>query len=144
MIRKMLPEDKEAVFEMMRPFYNSPAVINTASDEILYQDIEDATGSMPFLEGFVFEVDEKIAGYSMVSLSYSTEYGGLNIWIEDLYVKPEFRRMGLAKEFFKFIENKYKAVRYKLEVEDENEIAIEVYKSCGYKHLPYLIMSKEI
>ena len=146
LIRQMKSEDKNAVLDMMRIFYDSPAIIHKASDDILKKDIEDCIGDVPFIEGYIFEHDNEIAGYSMVAKSYSTEYGGICIWIEDLYMKPEYRGLGIGTQFFQFIENKYKdsAVRLRLEVEKDNSPAIHVYKKCGYNELPYIEMTKEI
>ena len=40
-IRAMQLEDMEEVVGMMRVFYDSPAVIHAAPDEILRQDVKD-------------------------------------------------------------------------------------------------------
>lgn len=144
-IRKFEKEDREAVFQMMRVFYNSEAVMHTAPDEILYKDIDDCLSELPFIEGFVFVEGEEIAGYAMTAKSYTTEYGGICIWVEDLYVKEKFRGSGIGSTFFSWIEEYYgkEAVRYKLEVELKNEKAISVYKRAGYEKLHYFVMSKE-
>lgn len=42
-IRAMLPKDKDAVLEMMREFYASPAVFSNGSEEIFKADIEQCT-----------------------------------------------------------------------------------------------------
>lgn len=146
LIREIKIEDREEVFRMMRVFYDSEAVMHTAPDVILYQDIDDCLSDLPFIEGFIFEEEGVLMGYSMVAPSYSTEYGGICIWIEDIYIKPEFRGRGIAKHFFAFLEKRFegKAVRYKLEVELENESAISVYERVGYHKLQYFVMSKEV
>ena len=66
--------------------------------------------------------------------------------IEYLYVRDDFRGKGIGGEFFDFIEKRYedKAVRYKLDVEDENVRAVSMYKKTGYDGLGYRIMSKEM
>lgn len=144
-IRNLEVRDREEVFKMMRVFYDSEVVLYTAPDEILYKDIDDCLSDLPFIEGYVFEEEGKLLGYAMVAKSYTTEYGGLLIFVEDLYVKEECRGLGIGSGFFNFIEEKYKgqAVRYKLEVEEENQNAISVYKKRGYNKLGYFIMSKE-
>lgn len=43
-IRKMTAGDKQAVIEMMRVFYTSPAVFSNGSENIFLQDIEACTG----------------------------------------------------------------------------------------------------
>lgn len=145
MIRKMIKEDTEEVMAMMRVFYDSPAVFHTSSDAVLRKDIEDCLSDMPLIHGYVFEVENQIAGYAMTALSYTTEYGGLCVWIEDLYFKPEYRGQGLGTSFFEFLEKEYPhAVRFKLEVEAENESAVAVYKKNGYGISPYFLMTKEM
>ena len=144
-IRKMEQKDFDEVFAMMRVFYNSPAVFHTSSDEVLKRDIADCIGDQPLVEGFVFEEDESLLGYAMTSLSYTTEYGGVCVWLEDIYMKPECRGRGFASSFFRYMEEYYKdAVRFKLEVEQENENAILAYKRNGYGISPYFEMTKEM
>ena len=144
-IRKMENRDAEEVFGMMRQFYDSPAVFHTSSDAVLRKDIEDCISDMPLVEGFVFEEDEKLLGYAMTALNYTTEYGGISVWIEDIYLKPEARGKGIATDFFAFIEKQYpQAVRFKLEVEQENEVAIAAYRRNGYSISPYFEMNKEM
>ena len=92
--RKMQGSDRAEVLAMMRVFYDSPAVLSTPSDRILEKDFDDCTGECPFVTGFIMEKDNYTAGYIMTAMCYSTEYGGLCVWIEDLYIKPEFRHLG--------------------------------------------------
>ena len=138
-------KDMEEVVGMMRVFYDSPAVIHAAPDEILRQDVKDCVGDCPYIEGYIFEENDRILGYSMVAKSYSTEYGGICVWVEDLYMKEEARGLGIGTAFFRFLDEKYKdqAVRFRLEVEEENERAVAVYKKAGYHPLPYMQMTKE-
>ena len=42
--------------------------------------------------------------------------------------------------FFEYIEEKYADVVVRLEVEEENERAVHVYKKAGYEVLPYMEM----
>ncbi|WP_075720746.1 GNAT family N-acetyltransferase [Roseburia sp. 499] len=145
-IRPMENRDTEEVLAMMKVFYDSPAILHKASEEVLRRDIRDCVRDVPFVEGFVFEKENKIAGYSMIAKSYSTEYGGICIWIEDLYIKPEYRGSGIGTQFFSYLEEQYgeNAVRLRLEVEKDNARAIGVYKKCGYQELSYVQMTKEI
>ncbi len=145
LIRSMEQKDKKEVLAMMRVFYDSPAVFHTSSDEVLKRDVEDCLNDMPFVEGFVFEEGSALAGYAMISKGYTTEYGGLCIWLEDLYIKPEYRRQGLGSALFGYLEERYpEAVRFKLEVERENEGAIKTYERSGYGISPYFEMTKEM
>lgn len=141
-IRLMKEWDRKSVLEMMRVFYTSPAVLSNGSEEIFEADIENCVNDCPFLEGYVFEDNHMIQGYAMVAKSFSTEFGKPCIWIEDLYIKDDYRGLGIGSQFFTFIEEKYKNVIFRLEAEEENERAVHVYKKCGYDVLPYLEMKK--
>lgn len=142
-IRTMTAEDKMAVIEMMRVFYASPAVLSNGSEEIFMNDVENCVNDSPYLEGYIFENSEEIQGYAMVAKSFSTEFGKPCIWIEDLYMKEKYRGIGIGSRFFAFIEKKYPDAVMRLEVEEENQRAIHVYKKCGYEILPYWEMKKE-
>ena len=66
-----------------------------------------------------------------------------SVWIEDLYMKPESRGLGIGSKFFEYIEEKYADVVVRLEVEEENERAVHVYKKAGYEVLPYMEMIRK-
>ena len=127
---------------MMRGFYASAAVSTNGSEEIFLADIDNCIGDNPYLEGYVFENSGEIQGYAMVAKSFSTEFGKSCIWIEDLFLKEEYRGNGLGCRFLNFIEKKYPNSLLRLEVEAENEIAVHVYKKCGFSPLPYVEMKK--
>jgi GNAT superfamily N-acetyltransferase len=141
----MTETDTQEVFAMMRVFYDSPALIHKSSDAVLRRDIEACLSDSPFVEAYIFEADNETIGYSMVSKSYTTEYGGLCVWIEDLYLKEAYRGRGFGTQFFAFLELRYpEAVRFKLEVEQENETAVATYRKNGYAISEYFLMTKEI
>ena len=133
---------REEVLEMMRTFYASPAVLTNGSEEIFAADFENCVNDSPYLEGYVFEEDNKILGYAMLAKSFSTEFGKPCIWIEDIYIKSEYRGKGIGGSFFEYIGEKYNGYLFRLEAEEENERAVAVYKKCGFEVLPYLEMKK--
>ena len=138
----MTAKDKQTIMEMMREFYSSPAVLSNGSAEIFNADIDACLNNNPYLEGYVFEDGGKTLGYAMLAKSFSTEFGKPCIWIEDLYILSEYRGLGLGSKFFEFIEQIYPNHLFRLEVEEENERAVKVYKKCGFEVLPYMEMKK--
>ena len=141
-IRTMTKKDKSAILEMMQSFYTSPAVFTNGSEEIFAADIENCINDSPYLEGYVIENSEEIQGYAMIAKSFSTEFGKPCIWIEDLYIKDEYRGLGLGNMLLDFMIKKYTDCIFRLEVEEENERAIKLYEKYGFNFLPYMEMKK--
>ena len=142
MIRNIQERDREAVLCMMRTFYASDAVWSNGSDEIFAADVNACLSGSPYLEGYVFEDDGVLQGYAMVAKSFSTEFGKPCMWLEDIYVAPEFRDRGIGSAFMSYIQNKYTDAIFRLEVEPENERAVHVYEKCGFVVIPYMEMKK--
>lgn len=142
MIRAMVQADTEDMLGMMRVFYASSAVFSNGSDEIFKNDIAGCIGDCPYLDGYVFEEGANILGYTMIAKSFSAEMGKPCIWIEDLYIKPEARGMGIGNEFMEYIKQKYPDYAMCLEVEEENQNAIRLYKKYGFEIWPYTEMKK--
>ena len=142
MIRIMTAPDAPQVLEMMRVFYASPAVLSNGSEEIFQNDVAECVSGSPYLEGYVFEEDGQLQGYAMVAKSFSTEFGKRCIWIEDLYVKPQFRGCGLGGAFLQHIQSLYPSALFRLEAEQENDGAVRLYEKMGFEVLPYLELKK--
>lgn len=142
-IRMMTELDRNEVREMMRVFYASDAVHTNGSDEIFENDITNCVNNSPYLEGFVFEgVDRQICGYGMLAKSFSTEFGKNCIWIEDIYIKEQYRGMGIGTEFLSFVKSRYNTCVIRLEAEMENTRAVNTYEKNGFEILPYIEMIK--
>ena len=143
MIRVMEERDREAVVRLMRVFYASEAVFTNGSEEIFHKDIDACVGDCPFAEGYVLEEQGTIVGYGMLAKSFSTEFGALCVWIEDIYVVDEWRGKGVGSAFISFVSEKYKGCLLRLEAEKENERALRVYEKSGFTVLPYLELKKQ-
>jgi len=82
----------------------------------------------------VVDVDGEIVGMAIWFLNYSTWQGKHGIYLEDLFIKPEFRGHGYGKALLKHLakicdEKGYG--RFQWWVLDWNSPAIEFYRSLG-------------
>lgn len=80
------------------------------------------------------EVDGDIAGMAIWFLNYSTWQGKHGIYLEDLYVKLEFRGRGYGKALLQHLANicnERGYGRFQWWVLDWNSPAIEFYRSLG-------------
>lgn len=143
-IRKITEEDRPQVIAMMCEFYSSPAVSTNGSEEIFNADIDACLSDSPYLEGYVFDGDGTLQGYAMLAKSFSTEYGKNCIWLEDIYILKEYRGQGLGGRFIEAVKEMYPDTLLRLEVEEENEIAVHTYKKAGFDFFPYLEMKTEV
>lgn len=89
-------------------------------------------GSSPKAFAMIAELEGKPAGFALCFYNYSTFQGKPGIYLEDLYVRPEFRGQGLGKAFFQHLAQR--AVRedcgrIQWWVLNWNEPSIEFYKS---------------
>ena len=141
-IKAMKAAHGAAVMEMMKEFYASPAVLSNGSEEIFRNDIAACVSDSPFLEGYVFAEGEKLMGYAMVGTAFNCEYGRICKWIEDLYVLPDHRGRGIGGAFLDYVAEKYPDALLRLEVEEENEGAVALYRRHGFEVFPYMEMKK--
>lgn len=86
------------------------------------------------LSGYVVEVEDQVAAMALWFPSFSTWDGIAGVYLEDLYVRPPFRRRGLARLLLstlarECLENGF--TRLSWAVLDWNVDAIALYDSVG-------------
>lgn len=82
----------------------------------------------------IAEVDGRAAGYAVYFYSYSTWLGQYGIYLEDLYVTPDYRGRGAGKALLKRVARiavDNNCGRYEWSVLNWNRPAIEFYESVG-------------
>lgn len=82
----------------------------------------------------IVEVDDEIAGLAIWFLNYSTWQGKHGIYLEDLFIRPQFRGRGFGKSVLKHlaqicVDRGYG--RFQWWVLDWNTPSIEFYKALG-------------
>ena len=101
-------------------------------------------GPNPKFRVVIAEWDGAPAGFALFFYNYSTWRGTPGIFLEDLFVKPEFRGKGIGKALLAHLAKiavDEGCERYNWNVLDWNTPAIEFYESLGAKVLKeWLIM----
>jgi len=82
----------------------------------------------------LFMQDDLVCGYGLLIPYWSNEFGGILLFVDELVVEKEFRRQGIARAFFAFVERErpFDAVALALEVVPENSRARALYESMGF------------
>ena len=136
-IRKATAADAAQILEFIRAlaaFERAPDAV-TATEEGL---IRDGFGPNPFYRCLIADCDGQPAGFAFYFFNYSTWVGRPGIYVEDLFVLPQFRRRGIGRELLKQIaaiavENGCQRLQW--EVLDWNAPAIDFYRAIGAEFL---------
>ena len=142
MIRKITSADKEVFFSLTEQFYQSDAVLHPIPAVCHERTFEELMRSDVYLECLILEQNGQTAGYALLNKMYTHEMGGMVIWIEELYVLPEYRSCGLGTEFFQYLEQHYSDANFRLELMPDNQRAAKLYSRMGFEPLTYAQMVK--
>ncbi|NDF10770.1 MAG: GNAT family N-acetyltransferase [Actinobacteria bacterium] len=134
-IVRALPQDCEVILELIKDL----AEYEKAPHEVkaTVKDLEATLfSSQPSAFCDLVKVDGETVGFAIWFLNYSTWQGKYGIYLEDLFIKPEFRGAGYGKALLKHlaklcIENGYGRLQWW--VLDWNKPAIDFYLSLGAK-----------
>ncbi|EOU1338744.1 GNAT family N-acetyltransferase [Cronobacter malonaticus] len=132
-IRAARPEDATAIYEMiyeLAVYEKAPQEVVTTPEEIR----ETLFGAGSKTEALICETDDKAVGYAVFFTSYSTWLGRNGIYMEDLYVSPEYRGKGAGRGLLKHIAQcavQRQCGRLEWSVLDWNQPAIDFYLSIG-------------
>lgn len=143
MIRKITPADREVYLKMAWDFYHSEAVLHAVPDSHYTRAFDEMMRSEDYLLGLIFEHENKTAGYALLCKTWSQEAGGAVVWIDELYILPEFQCRGLGRAFFAELQKIAPAARYRLEIEPDNTRAERLYNAMGFETLGYKQLVKE-
>jgi GNAT superfamily N-acetyltransferase len=96
--------------------------------------LRDGFGPRPKFRALLAEWDRETAGYALFFEFYSTFQGRAGLFLEDIFVRPQYRHHGIGKELLARVakvawEESYFCLRW--EVLDWNTTAIGFYKNLG-------------
>ena len=100
--------------------------------------LRDGFGPQPFYHCLIAEDDGAPAGFALFFFNYSTWKGQPGVYLEDLYVEPEFRGRGIGKALLKRVAAfavDRGCQRLQWEVLDWNTPAIDFYRAMGAEFL---------
>ncbi len=96
-------------------------------------------GDRPYAEAIIAELDDRVIGYALFFHTYSTFLTQPGLYLEDVFVAPEYRRQGVGKSLMTYVAKiafDRGCGRLEWSVLDWNQNAIEFYQSLGASILP--------
>ncbi len=132
-IRTATPTDVPQILAFIRALaaYEREPDAVTATEEGL---LEHGFGANPFYSCLIAECDGLPAGFALYFFNYSTWMGRPGIYLEDLFVEPKLRGLGIGKALLQrvaAIAVEMNCPRLQWEVLDWNTPAIEFYSAMG-------------
>lgn len=129
MIREAQRDDEHAIVDLIKElavYEKEPLSSVKNTPEQLAKDLFDDK----ICFAYVAEVDEKVVGYAIYYLSYST-WNGVCLYLEDLYVQPEYRDKRIGSALFDAVVNRAKELKVRRmdwQIIHWNEPALKFYR----------------
>ena len=130
-IREAVPADVPLILQFIRAlatYEREPDAVTATEADLL----RDGFGAEPYFHCLIAEQDEKPAGFAFYFFNYSTWTGRPGLYLEDLFVNPEFRGLGIGKALLArvaAIAVEKDCARLQWQVLDWNMPAIDFYSS---------------
>jgi GNAT superfamily N-acetyltransferase len=134
-IRKATAEDIPLILEFIRELaeYERAPEEAVATGEDLWRD---GFSPEPRFHVVIAQWNGEPAGFALWFYNYSTWQGKPGLYLEDLFVRPQFRKKGIGKALLVHLAKmalEKGCGRYQWQVLDWNTPAIEFYESLGAK-----------
>lgn len=110
-------------------------------EQLAHEAVADAAvladslfGERPAAEAVIAEVDGAAAGFALFFHSFSTFRGRRGLYLEDLYVRPAHRGLGLGRTLMRHMAQlavSRDCARFEWSVLDWNRDALAFYRSLG-------------
>ena len=136
-IRSAKSDDCELICTMILELAEYERLTNEvkATPEMLRQSL---FGEQRCAEALIVEISGQTAGYAIFFTTFSTFTGRSGIYLEDIYIRAEWRNQGLGKALLQRVAQitvQRSGARLEWSVLDWNKPAIEFYRSLGAQPL---------
>ncbi len=133
-VRRATAADAEAILQLVDALadYESLPRPSAEAKKRLAADLDKR------FDAWIAEVDGKSAGYAFVFETYSSFLALPTLYLEDLFVLPEYRSRKVGFALFSEVLEEAKrrgCGRMEWTVLDWNELAIQFYKRAGAAHM---------
>lgn len=129
-IRDAEPTDAKLLIQLIEEMGSHEGMRVFASEGSL---VKDGFSPIPKFRALIAEADTKVAGYALFFDCYSS-FRGPGIFLEDLFVRDDFRGKGVGRAFLSRIAARAVELNYfgiLFNVLDWNHSALEFFESAG-------------
>jgi GNAT superfamily N-acetyltransferase len=100
-------------------------------------------GPQPGAGALVARVDGELAGYALYFFTFSTFVGRAGIWLDDLFVRPQFRKQGLGRALIESVGRvgaERNCGRFEWTALNWNKPALDFYNKLGARVMDEWVM----
>ena len=126
--------DIDVLVRLMKQFYAEANY--TLSEQAASRALESLLDDSRLGQVWMIEDDGHPAGFVVLTVCFSMEYGGLRGFVDDFFVAPQYRRRGLGHTALEEVKRacRRRGVRALLvETGPDNEAALSAYRSVGFE-----------
>jgi GNAT superfamily N-acetyltransferase len=136
-VRKAVRSDAQAIHTLVDALADYEK-LDRPSEEARARIVEDLFGAKPRLGCWLAFMDGYPVGYAFAFETYSSFLALPTLYLEDLFVLPEYRSRGAGFALFDEVRNEAKrrgCGRMEWTVLDWNQLAIDFYERAGATHM---------
>jgi len=137
------PGDLDALTHLVRAYYAYDRHDWDAATQVAaLRQLCDGT---PFARCFFVTLDGRRIGYASVAFGFSIEVGGLDFYLDEIFLEAAWQGRGLGRPLLALVEQAVRdlgGLRLCLEAELHNPRAAHLYGTSGYQEHERRLLSK--
>lgn len=137
--------DLTLLLELVQEFHKTEklAFDEKVDRDVLANFLADASLGQVWL----IQQEGEAIGYIILTLGYSLEYRGRDVFIDEFYIRSNYRGQGIGSQTLAFVEDACRVLGVQalhLEVDFENPDAQRLYRRVGYQRHNRFLMTKNL
>lgn len=137
--------DRSLLFELMREFWAAEGL--PWDDAMVAGALDRLLADPRYGRAWLARSDGEVLGYAIAAFGFSVEYGGIDAFVDELYVRPGHRGRGVGTALMDALEagcREADAAVLHLEVDHANEDGQRLYRRLGFAGHDRYLMSKPL
>jgi len=142
--RAALSSDSDTLLQLMRALQQDDPWSVPFREEQVRETVNELLVNPSRGRVYLILEAEVAIGYLVLSFDFSLEYGGINAWIDEFFVRPDLRGQGIGSKTLEFAAQaarEHGARVLHLEVNRGNR-AIRLYRRHGFEDHDRYLLSK--
>ena len=140
------PEHLDRLLALVTAFHAEEGI--EMSDAARHAGVAPLLDGIPHGAAYLIGPPRAAIGYIIVTFGWSVEFGGMDGFIDELYIRPGVRKRGIASETLQSLPRALASAGLKalhLEVDTDNDSAQRLYARAGFaRRDKYQLMTRKL